>query len=363
MRLPFGAIHAIIVRIPVKGGIFTATIKDIAARSGVSIATVSKHINGIPVKEANRRRIDAAIQELGYQVNAAARALKTRRSMTIGILLDSLSNLFYTSVISEMEEILLLNGYTALLFETKDLPQRAQQGLELFSAKSVDGVFYFASHCLTEILRSCRRLQIPLVVVDSISPDCGDYPECADVDFVMTENAQGAFSAVSSLLDKGHRGIAVITGTELHFSANERLRGYQNALRSQGLPIREKWVCRDEYNIDGGYRCIKRLLAAPDERPTALLICNYFMAMGAIMALNEENVRVPEELSIISFDEIEWTRAVKPRLSTVNQQADRIAETAVNRLLARIGGETAAGQAFLIPTRQVERESVLPIHP
>ena len=85
--------------------------------------------------------------------------------------------------------------------------------------------------------------------------------------------------------------------------------------------------------------------------------------MWSIMAVNEENGRVPEELSIISFDEIEWTRAVKPRLSTVNQQADRIAETAVNRLLARIGGETAAGQAFLIPTRQVERESVLPIHP
>ena len=302
---------------------------------------MSKHINGIPVKEANRVRIDAAIAELGYQVNAAARALKTRRSMTVGILLDSLSNLFYTSVISEIEELLMGEGYTAILFETKDSLERAKQGLELFSAKSVDGVFYFSSHCLPEVLSECRRLEIPAVVVDSILPD---YP---DVDFVMTENAQAAFSAVQSLMEKGHRKIAVITGSEIHFSANERLRGYYNALHSRDIPIREEWVLRDDYNLDGGFRCVKRLLKAPD-RPTALLICNYFMAMGA--------------LSIISFDEIAWAKAVKPRLTTVNQQAGLIAGQAVRLLLARIRREKQEGQAVLVPTCQVERESVLPIH-
>lgn len=245
-------------------------------------------------------------------------------------------------------------GYTAILFETKDSSQRAKQGLELFSAKSVDGVFYLSSHCLPEVLEECHRLQIPAVVIDSI------LPECSDVDFVMTENAQASFSAVYSLIDKGHRKIAVITGSKMHFSAQERLRGYLNALKSRDIPVREEWVLRDEYNLNGGYRCIKRLLQA-SERPTALLICNYFMAMGAIMALNEENIRVPEELSIISFDEIEWAKAMKPRLSTVNQQADLIAEQAVHCLLARIQQENREGQSILIPTRQVERESVLPI--
>ena len=316
---------------------------------------MSKHINGIPVKEANRVRIDAAIAELGYQVNAAARALKTRRSMTVGILLDGLSNLFYTSVISEIEELLMGEGYTAILFETKDSLARAKQGLELFSAKSVDGVFYFSSHCLPEVLSECRRLEIPAVVVDSILPDF------SDVDFVMTENAQAAFCAVQSLLDKGHRKIAVITGSEIHFSANERLRGYCNALRSRDIPVREEWVLRDDYNLDGGFRCVKRLLKVPD-RPTALLICNYFMAMGAVMALNEENVRVPEELSVISFDEIAWAKAVKPRLTTVNQQSGLIAGQAVRMLLARIRREKQEGQAVLVRTCQVERESVLPIH-
>lgn len=287
-------------------------------------------------------------------MNAAARALKTRRSMTIGILLDSLSNLFYTSVISEIEELLMREGYTAILFETKDSPQRSRQGLELFSAKSVDGVFYFSSHCLSEVLVECRRLKIPAVVIDSI------LPEYSDVDFVMTENAQASFSAVNSLLDKGHRDIAVITGSEIHFSAKERLRGYLNALRGRNIPVREEWVLRDEYNLDGGYRCIKRLLQVP-QRPTALLICNYFMAMGAIMALNEENIRVPEELSVISFDEIEWAKAMKPRLTTVNQQADLIAEQAVHCLLSRIQQDPREGQSILIPTRQVERDSVLPI--
>ena len=121
------------------------TIKDIAARSGVSIATVSKHINGIPVKEENRLRINEAIAALGYRVNSAARTLKTRRSMTVGVLLDSLSNLFYTSVISEAEELLQAQGYTSILFETQDSLDRALRGLDLFSSKSVDGILYLSS--------------------------------------------------------------------------------------------------------------------------------------------------------------------------------------------------------------------------
>lgn len=330
-----------------------ATIKDIAARSGVSIATVSKHINGIPVKEANRIRIDQAIEELGYQVNAAARALKTRRSMTVGILLDSLSNLFYTAVISEAEELLRRAGYTAILFETKDSPDREQQGLELFRSKAVDGMLYFSSHSSADTIRLCQQKGIPLVTIDSIAAGV------PDADFIVTENAVASFEAVQLLLGKGHRRIGVITGNERHFSANERLRGYENALERAGLTPMPGWVLRDEYNIDGGYRCMKRLLAL-DQRPSALLICNYFMAVGAIMALNEQNVRVPDELSLLSFDDAEWIQAIKPRLTTVNQQTDQIAEQAVNCLLARIGGEKGEGRVVLIPTVLTDRDTVLP---
>lgn len=333
-----------------------ATIKDIAARSGVSIATVSKHINGIPVKEANRLRIDAAIQELGYQVNAAARTLKTRRSMTIGILLDRLSNLFYTSVIASAEELLLRQGYTAFLFETKDSLDQAQRGLGLFASKAVDGVLYLSSHCSAQIVRQCREGGSPIVLVDSIAQGL------PDVDCIVTENARGAFEAVEFLLGRNCREIAVITGSSLHFSANERLRGYRTALGQAGLPLREEWVLRDEYNIDGGYRCVQRLLSLK-RRPKALLICNYFMAVGAVMALNEANVRVPEEISIISFDEIELVKAIKPRLTTVNQQTERIAAQAVDCLLSRIGGDEGPGRVHLVPTILVERDSTAQLRP
>ncbi|MGI5893909.1 MAG: LacI family DNA-binding transcriptional regulator [Candidatus Merdivicinus sp.] len=329
-----------------------ATIKDIAARSGVSIATVSKHINGIPIKESNQRRIDAAIAELGYQVNVAARTLKTRRSMTVGILLDSLSNLFYTSVISEVEELLRTNGYTAILYETKDSRERELQGVDLFFAKAADGILYFSSHSNPEIIRICQQRNIPLVTVDSIAPDL------PDADFVVTENAGGAYEAVCCLLDHGHSRIGVITGESLHFSANERLRGYQNALHRAGIPLNPDWMQQDSYNIDGGYRAMKRILALFD-RPEALLICNYFMAIGAIMALNEQNVRVPEEFSLITFDDIEWIQAIKPRLTTVRQQTEQIAGQAVSCLLARMSGDRKEGQVFLIPTHLTERDSVL----
>lgn len=330
-----------------------ATIKDIAARSGLSIATVSKRINGIPVSEESRRRIDEAIEALGYQVNAAARTLKTRRSMTIGILLDSLANLFYTAVISEAEELLLQRGYTALLFETKDSPEREEQGLALFRAKSVDGVLYFSSHSSPALIRSCLKLKLPIVTVDSIA---AGTPEA---DFVVTDNAAAASGAVGLLLEKGHREIGVITGGEGHFSAGERLRGCREALSRAGRPLREEWTLRDAYTIDGGYRCANRLLALP-ARPTALVICNYFMALGTVMALNEQNVRVPDELSLLSFDDFEWINALRPRLTTVSQQAARIAGEAVGCLLARIGGSTEPGKVLLIPTALTERDSILP---
>lgn len=329
-----------------------ATIKDIAARSGVSIATVSKHINGIPVREQNRARIDAAIAELGYQVNVAARTLKTRRSMTVGILLDSLSNLFYTSVISEAEELLQQKGYTTILCETKDSPERALRGVELLSSKAADGILYFSSRCSREVISRCEELSIPVTVVDSIAPDAS--PVC---DFVVTENALGAFGAVEYLQKMGHREIAVVTGSEAHFSANERLRGYQNALHQAGLPLREEWILRDEYNIDGGYRCVRRLLELPVQ-PTALLVCNYFMTVGAIMALNEANVQIPQQLSVISFDEIELIKAMKPRLTTVNQQGAVIAARAVESLTARINGSQNPERVYMVPTVLVERDSV-----
>ena len=328
------------------------TIKDIAARSGVSIATVSKHINGIPVKEENRLRINEAIAALGYRVNSAARTLKTRRSMTVGVLLDSLSNLFYTSVISEAEELLQAQGYTSILFETQDSLDRALRGLDLFSSKSVDGILYLSSRCRPEVLARCARLSIPLTVVDSITPDAS--PAC---DFVVTENARGAFSAVEYLQSKGHRDIGVITGSPAHFSANERLRGYRNALAQAAIPLREEWVLRDEYNIDGGYRCTQRLLQCP-QRPTALLICNYFMTIGAVMALNEANISIPDGISVVSFDEIELIKAMKPRLTTVNQQISVIAARAVERLIARITGQQPPETVQLIPTVLVERDSV-----
>ncbi len=329
-----------------------ATIKDIAALSGVSIATVSKHINGIPVKEQNRLRIDAAIAELGYQVNIAARTLKTRRSMTVGILLDSLSNLFYTAVISEAEELLQEKGYTSILFETKGSLQRALRGIDLFSSKSADGILYLSSQCSREVITRCTGLSIPLTVVDSITPDAS--PSC---DFVLTENARGAFSAVEYLRCQGHRDIAVITGSAAHFSANERLRGYQNALRQAELPLREEWVLRDEYNIDGGYRCVRRLLKSPLQ-PSALLVCNYFMTVGAVMALNESNIAIPDQLSVVSFDEIELIKAMKPRLTTINQQTSVIAARAVECLTARINGSQEEEKVQLVPTVMVERDSV-----
>ncbi len=309
-----------------------ATIKDVAKLCGISIATVSKYINGGNVTKENRKNIENAIKQLDYRVNTFARGLKMNRSMTIGVLVDSVTNTFYTSIISVIEDCLHPKGYSSIICETKESEEIQEQKLEFLVNKGVDGILIFTTHISAELLNTYIQKGEHIVVIDSVVNG-------VDCDFIATDNISGAYQATEQFILKGHKRIAIITGEEKNFSAVERLKGYKRALEDYRIELDDGLVYQSSYNLNGGYNSFKNMVSDANNLPSAVLIANYFMTIGAVIAINEENINIPEDLSVICFDDLELSNVFKPRLSSISQQTDEMGKRAVELLLERLDGD------------------------
>ena len=298
----------------------------------VSIATVSKYINGINVNEENKINIENAIKQLNYKVNTFARSLKINKSMTIGILVDSIKNTFYTSIISVIEDFLQEKGYSSIICDTKENEEVQKIKLDFLINKGVDGIIIFTTHISPQLLDINIKKGAKIVVIDSILNGI-------DCDFITTDNISGAYQATEQFILKGHRKIAILTGDDRNFSAVERLKGYKRALEDYDIPLYENHIYQSSYNMNGGYNSFKEMLRDKNNPPTAVLIANYFMTIGAVIAINEENLSIPEDLSIICFDDLELSNVFKPKLSSVIQQTDKLGQEAVNLLMKRLNND------------------------
>lgn len=328
-----------------------ATIKDVAKLSNVSIATVSKYLNGGSVKEENRTNIEKAIEYLDYRVNNFARGLKINRSMTVGIVVDNITNIFYDSIISVVEDCLHEKGYSSIICETKEDEDIRIRKLDFLLSKGVDGILIFTTNILPETLNRYVDKGANIVVVDSIANG-------ANCDFVTTDNISGAYQAVEQFILKGHKSIAIITGEERNFSAVERLKGYRRALEDYNLPVYEELIYKDSYDLEGGYKSFKKLLADKECHPTAVLIANYFMAVGAIIAINEENIIIPDDISIICFDNLELSKVFRPGLTSISQDNEELGKEAVKLLLSRIDGDDKGSRIIRVPAKIILNNSI-----
>jgi LacI family transcriptional regulator len=328
-----------------------ATIKDVARLSGVSIATVSKYINGGNLKEANRINIENAISTLDYKVNTLARGLKTSKSMTIGIMVDHITNVFYTSIISIVEDYLHNKGYSSIICETKGNYDIACRKTDFLISKGVDGIVLFTTSANSEYLNYYLQKEVKIVVVDSISYGVG-------CDFVTTDNISGAYQAVEQFIIKGHKKIALITGLDDDFSAIERYRGYTRALEDYNVPLNTGYIFKDSYDLEGGYKSMKKLISLKNDAPTAVLIANYYMTIGSVIAINEENISIPEDLSVICFDDLELSKVFKPKLTSVAQSVEKIGKATVEVLMKRIEQNDTNSGIIRIPPRLIINDSV-----
>ncbi len=316
-----------------EGDYISATMKDVARKSGLSIATISKYINGGNVLEENRVVIDKAIKELGFEVNEIARGLKTNKTMTIGLLIPSLENIFFTSIVSNIESILIKNGYSTIICDYKEDKSLEKQKLDFLVKKMVDGIITMPMGCDLEVINSVINRNIPVVLIDRALKGV----EC---DTVLVDNLNASYNAVEQLIILGHKRIGIICGPEDIYTAQERLKGYERVHEDYDMTIESELIKKGDYQVESGYRLLLELIEM-EEPPTAVLVTNYEMTLGAVMAINESDITVPDDISIIGFDNLQLAKVVKPPLSIVIQPVKQIGEVAANMILRRLKGDNS----------------------
>lgn len=307
----------------------SVTIKDLAKETGLANATISAYLNGIPVREYNREKIEKAIKKLGYIRNDYARGLKTHRSGTVGVLIPELSNVFSTTIITEMEEYLKEKGYGIIVCDCKTDLRREGESLRFLLSKMVDGLIIMPVSTDKNAFSIAVEKNIPVVVIDRKT-------DSDEVSHVVIDNREISRKATEKLTAKGCKKIALITGNTGVYTARERKAGYEDAMSAAGL-FDEKAVYDGKLSVEGGYAATKDILK---DRPDtdAIFVTNYEMTIGSIIALNEEGRKIGKDIEFIGFDKVEITRAFVPEMQTVNQPLSEIGKVAAETLIDMIGG-------------------------
>lgn len=328
-----------------------ATMKDIAKRTGLGLATISKYLNGGSVRPKNREAIEQAIQELDFTVNEYARGLKTRRSHTIGILIPELSNLFITSIITVMEDLLRQKGYGILVCDCRTDEKLEAEAVSFLMSKMVDGIITMPVSQRGDYLQPALERGIPVLLIDRKLPDLENK-----ADMVLVDNEDAARSSILHLLKQGHRNIGVVVGPSGIYTSETRLRGCYRAF-SDICPDKEPLVSFADYTVQGGYRAVKELVTEHPEM-TALFVTNYEMTLGAILAANELQIRIPEQLSLIGFDNMELAQVISPHLSIVSQPLTEIGRNAAELMMKRLESSENLPQTVILSTNLQEGQSV-----
>lgn len=307
-----------------------ATMKDVARLAGVSTSTVSHVINNDRfVSDAIREKVDAAIKTLNYAPSALARSLKINQTRTIGMLITASTNPFYSELVRGVERSCFERGYSLVLCNTEGDEQRMNRNLETLMQKRVDGLLLLCTEThqpSQEIMH--RYPSIPTVMMDWAPFD-------GDSDLIQDNSLFGGDMATQYLIDKGYTRIACITGPLDKTPARLRLEGYREAMIRAGLTIREGYEIESDFEFGGGFEAMQSLLAM-NARPQAVFIGNDAMAVGAYQALYQAGLKIPEDMAIVGYDDIELARYMTPPLTTIHQPKDELGELAIDVLIHRM---------------------------
>lgn len=305
-----------------------ATMKDIAKRTGLGLATISSYFNGGNVREKNRAKIEEAIRELHYEVNEVARGLKLNATKTVGVVIPELNNVFCAEVITGMEDILRSHGYAAIVCDCRTDETLEKEAVDFLMRKRVDGIINMPVDSRGRHLRAFQKTGKPIVLIDrsiqGLSCDC-----------VLVDNQRAAFDAVELLIANGHRNIGIVGGPRDVYTARERLDGYWAAHKKHGIPVQEALIYHGDYTIQSGVRGLTELYRR-NPHMTAVFVTNYEMTMGAVIGINELGISIPEELSVIGFDNLQFARACSPKLTIVSQPTESIAREVARIILGHL---------------------------
>ena len=330
----------------------TVNIHDVARRARVSIATVSRVVNRITsVDEELARRVWKAVDEAGYVPNSQARALVSGRSRILGLMVSEITNPFFPELVQEFENLAVAQGYEVMIGSTSYDPARTEALIRRMLQRNVDGVAVMTFGIEEDLVQKLVQHGFPLVFVDAAS----DAP---NIRVLKVNYGEGIRQAVQHLAALGHRQIAFISGPLRMRTAQTRRDAFRKAMAELGLTVPANWVVEGDHTMEGGRAAMERLVALPD-LPTAVICSNDMTAIGALHALHETRNKVPDDISVVGFDDIHLAQFVLPPLTTVQMSCQHLAAAAVEALRAGIEPDhpKAAQREWPIATRLVVRRS------
>ncbi|NQT97026.1 MAG: LacI family DNA-binding transcriptional regulator [Candidatus Marinimicrobia bacterium] len=328
-----------------------ATIKDVAKSAGVSIATVSRVLNGSAnVKQATRDAIQRTIQELNYMPNALARGLQKKQSKTIGVLFPDATSYYFAEIIRGINTCIQQAGYRIVVSSAHDAADEANVFLSLWKSQQVSGMIVMMPSTHNATIFNSTQRSIPLILLNTAITDGADIT-------ITIDNYQGAKEITKHLIEHGHQAIGFIHGAPNNHDSEERYRGYQDALNEGNLTRSSHLEFHGNFTENSGYRAVISLLNQ-SEKPTAIFAANDAMAIGAVEAARQLSLQVPQDIAIVGFDDISTARYINPPLTTMNVPVLEIGEMAGNHLIRLLeDNRQVVTREITVPVHLVVRES------
>lgn len=312
-----------------------STIAEVAKEAGVSVATVSRVINkNGTVSAETQQKVYAAIAKFDYHPNVWGRSLRRRESRMLLILVPNISNPYYSNIVRGIEDTVRRNRYNSMLCITDMDKRRAGEYFDLLSSGRADGAI------LMDTTKDDK--EIPQLAKNFPIVQCCEYCGDESVGHVSIDNFQAAYEVARFLCSIGHRRIGFVGSTNQFISTWQRCRGYEKALTENEMPVDGRYIAYadDDYNFSSGMRAARQLLSQPD-RPTAIFCISDVIALAAIRVAGELNLRVPEDLTVVGFDDVEYATMFKPMLTTVSQPCYMLGKNSCEMLLEQINGAPA----------------------
>jgi LacI family transcriptional regulator len=327
-------------------------MKDVARLAGVSTSTVSHVVNNSRfVSDEIRERILKAVADLNYSPSALARSLKINQTRTLGMIVTTSNNPFFAEVVAGVERICYQRGYTLVLCNTEGDPARLSHSLEALLQKRIDGLLLMCTEARSASAEVFgRHPAVPIVVMDW-------GPLNSKADRIQDNSALGGYLATRHLIEQGHRKIGLITGPLDKLPAQSRQHGYRQALDEAGIVFQPEYIVEGDFEFAGGITAMQQLLSL-SEHPTAVFAGNDVSAVGVYQALYRAGLSVPQDISVIGYDDIELARYLTPPLTTIHQPQEELCRKAVDTLLERIQGADDEPRLITLEPTLIQRESV-----
>ncbi len=327
------------------------TIYDVAREAGVSMATVSRVVNGNPnVKPATRKKVLETIERLGYRPNAVARGLASKKTTTVGIVIPDISNTFFAEVVRGIEDIASMYHYNIILSNSDNNVEKELSLINTLLEKQVDGLLFMGGEVTEEHLHIFKTASVPIVLAATKDPT-HQFP------YVDIDHFKAAKDAVEDFILSGHKKIGLISGPLTDpLMGFDRYKGYKKALEDAGVALNEEYIRIGDYRYESGLKGMNYFLSLED-KPTAVFVVNDEMAVGAIHAIQDAGLNVPNDIEIRGFDNIPISSMVRPLLSTVSQPQYGIGAVAMRFLTKHMNQESITEKTVILQHQLVDRDS------